>query len=553
MRRGVFKKMAVTVSLVMIIAATLFLSRGGVTERFNASEGAEFVTSSARIDFYRDSLQIVGATPWMGLGLGNFDTIFAIATGKHDPVIKQDARYHALHPESDLVWLIFEGGLSTVAPVMTLLYWLALSTGPWFGKKSKDRSHRQDRRTRNTAAIALLLAMIQGLFDVPNHGLGYFAVIALLAGIAVRPRATPRPAGLRERAGSVLCGLGIFVAGLGWLAVAFGRPVLPGSIAAQMLRERAFELMNSGSSSDAIRLLDQAIAMRPLDYQLYFQRAFARLSLYQDHETALLDFTRARQLEPHHAYMCSKEGVNWLSHRPEYAILGWREFLRRAPEAAPGQHGYYRAMVDHARPFPDLRQQVWKLADRLELKIEYLTSVSTREDFDLCLKDILSRQPDLASLDGAQRMNLFTMWQRLGDEEALMAAIESNKTWERDGGWKLLAAHYAQKSDFRRACEIANIYLPSLIRTTPGTSTDVQALERAFLFNPLDARLGIDLFQAYKSRGDFDAAIRTLEKVKNSTYPPPYLNQEMAAIYTAKEDFRRAWEHYREAAAQKVN
>ena len=553
MRRGFFKKMAVTASLVMVIVATLFLSRGGVNQRFNAAEGAEFVTSGARIGLYRDSLQIVGATPWLGLGLGNFDTIFAIATGTHDPVIKQDPRYHPLHPESDLVWLLFEGGLSTVAPVLLLLYWLAFSTGPWLGQKSKGRSHRQDRRTRNTAAIALLLAMIHGLFDVPNQALGYFVVIAILAGIAVRPRALPRPAGLPERAGSLLFGLGILAAGLGWLAVAFGQPLLPGSHAARMLRERAFVLMDSGSSSDAIRLLDQAIAMRPLDSGLYFQRAFARLSLYHDHEAALLDFTRARQLEPHDAYMCYKEGVNWLSHRPEYAILGWREFLRRAPEAAPGQHGYYRAMVNHAQPFPDLRAQVWKLADRLELKIEYLTSVTTREDFDLCLKDILSRQPDLASLDGVQRANLFSLWQRLGDEEALMAAIESNKTWERDGGWKLLAAHYAKKSDFRRACEIANIYLPSLIRSPPGTSTDVQALERAFLFNPLDSRLGIDLFQAYKSRGEFDQALRTLEKVKNATHPPAYLNQEMAAIFMAKEDFRRAWEHFNEAAAQKVN
>jgi hypothetical protein len=275
--------------------------------------------------------------------------------------------------------------------------------------------------------------------------------------------------------------------------------------------------------------------------------------LHGNHDAALQDFTRARYLEPHFAYMCYQEGVDWLSHRPDYAVLGWREFLKRAPQAAPGQYGYYRAMVNHAQPFADLRQQVWKLADKLDLKIEYLGSVSTREDFDLCLKDILARQPDLASLDAIQRLNLFEMWLRLGDPEALMAAIESNKTWERDGGWKLLAEHYAKKSDFRRACEIANIYLPSLIRTTPGTSTDVQALERAFLFNPLDSRLGIDLFQAYKTRGEFDAALRTLEKVKNTTHPPAYLHQEMAAIFMAKEDFRRAWEHFREAAAQKVN
>jgi tetratricopeptide (TPR) repeat protein len=210
-------------------------------------------------------------------------------------------------------------------------------------------------------------------------------------------------------------------------------------------------------------------------------------------------------------------------------------------------------MMDRTQMFPDLRAQIWALADSVELKFEYLKWVNTREEFDNCLKDMLSRQPDLASLSGAQRASLFQMWMKLGDVESLMAAIGSNRIWERDGGWKLLAEHHAKKSDFRRACEIANIYLPSLIRTAPGTSTDVQALERAFLFNPLDSRLGIDLFQAYKSRGELDAAIRTLEKIKNTNSPPAYVHQEMAAIFAAKEDFRRAWQHYREAAAQKVN
>jgi tetratricopeptide (TPR) repeat protein len=134
-----------------------------------------------------------------------------------------------------------------------------------------------------------------------------------------------------------------------------------------------------------------------------------------------------------------------------------------------------------------------------------------------------------------------------------MAAIESNKSWERDGGWKLLSAHYAGKSDFKRACELASIYLPSLLRTTPGTSMDVQALERAFLFSPLDARLGVDLFQAYKNRNELDLAIRTLEKVRSTPHPPAYLHQEMAAIHMAKEDYRRAWECFNQAMSQPVN
>lgn len=553
MRRGFFKKMAVTSSLVMMIVATLYLSRGGVQQRLSSGEAADFVSSEARTSLYRDSLQIIGQAPWLGMGLGNFDTLFAVITGSHDPVSRQDPRNHALHPESDLIWLLFEGGLLTVISVMVLFLWLARSTGPWFGRKSKGQAHRHDRRLRNSAAIALLLALLHGLIDVPNHGLGYFSFVAVLAGIAVRPRSLPLAAGLPAKAVSFLSGAGMLAAGAAWVLVSLGRPVLPGSSSARMLRDRAVELANSGSAADALTLFDQAIAMRPLDFQLHFERAETRLMLYKNDDLALQDFTKARVLEPHYAYMCYQEGVDWLAHRPEYAVIGWREFLKRFPQAGPGQHGYYRAMINLSQPFPDLRPQVWKLADRLELKIDYLSSVSTREDFEFFLKDILARQPDLAALDAPQRQAIFEIWQRLGDAGALMAAIESNKNWERDGGWKLLAEHYAKQSDFRKACEIAGIYLPSLIRTTPGTTTDVPALERAFLFNPLDARLGIDLFQAYKNRGEIDAAIRTLEKVKNCTYPPAYLQQELAALHVTKEDFRRAWEHYREAASQRPN
>jgi tetratricopeptide (TPR) repeat protein len=553
MRRGFFKKMAVATSLVMVIVTILFLSSGAVSKRLNESEGASFVHSEARMSFYRDSLQIVSKVPWLGMGFGNFDSIFAIETGTHDPVLRQDPGMHALHPESDLIWLIFEGGLSTVAPLAVLIYWMAFATGPWFGKKTKGQTRRQDRRTRNTAAIAVFLALIHGLMDVPNHGLGYFALIGVLAGIAVRPRSLRRAAGLPERGACLLAGASLMTAGVCWGLVSLGKPVLPGTSSAQMLRNRAIALANSGAGVDALKLLDQAIAMRPLDFQLYFERAEVRLLMYQHYDLALKDFTRARLLEPHNAYICYREGVDWLAHRPEYAVLGWREFIRRIPPGAGYLGGYYSVMMDRTQMFPDLRAQIWALADSVELKFEYLKWVNTREEFDNCLKDMLSRQPDLASLSGAQRASLFQMWMKLGDVESLMAAIGSNRIWERDGGWKLLAEHHAKKSDFRRACEIANIYLPSLIRTAPGTSTDVQALERAFLFNPLDSRLGIDLFQAYKSRGELDAAIRTLEKIKNTNSPPAYVHQEMAAIFAAKEDFRRAWQHYREAAAQKVN
>jgi hypothetical protein len=70
----------------------------------------------------------------------------------------------------------------------------------------------------------------------------------------------------------------------------------------------------------------------------------------------------------------------------------------------------------------------------------------------------------------------------------------------------------------------------------------VNQLEQNFLFNPTDARRGIDLYFGYKSRGEWTQALATLEKVAALPTAPNYLSYEMASIYAEKEDFRRAWE-----------
>ena len=72
-------------------------------------------------------------------------------------------------------------------------------------------------------------------------------------------------------------------------------------------------------------------------------------------------------------------------------------------------------------------------------------------------------------------------------------------------------------------------------------------MERALLYNPTDARCGIDLFQAQKTHGDLDGALRTLEKVAAFPSAPTFVRQEIATLYMMKQDFRRAWESLREA------
>ena len=542
MRRGFFRKMALTASFILLGIALMFVASGGLSNRLLTESFGEF-GSSMRMQFVRESLNIISHAPWIGMGLGNFETLFPLYADSFDP------RFHSLHPENDLLWLLVEGGLSTVVPCLILVVWILRSTGPWISKKSRSRGHRHDRRARNTAAIALSLGLLHGLVDVPNHGLGYFSLSALLAGIALRPRRLPNAAGWPEKTVAVAAGAVALALAAAWGMVSSGKPVLPGSSAARMLRGRAAELAETGSVADAHTLLSEALRLRPMDYMLYHWRG--QISLQRlDTSAALRDFSLSRVLEPHAAYFCYAEGVDWLDVQPEYAVIGWREFLRRAASAGSGAHGYYRQMLSYSQMHPEIRQPVWELAKgNLELQMHYIQTVQTREDFERCLRDILSRQPDLAGIDAVQRMNLFTLWQRLGDPEALFASIAANKIWERDGGWKLLAEHHASKSEFEAACRLAEVYLPSLHRATPGGTTDVQALERAFLFNPMDPQNGINLFQAYKNRSEYDQAIRTLEKVRNSSSPPNYIDQEIASLYMAKKDFRRAWEHYSKAAA----
>ncbi|MBE2286968.1 MAG: O-antigen ligase family protein [Prosthecobacter sp.] len=534
MGRGFFKKMTVTTSLVLLISALLVLSSGGLTARLNDTGVDGFASSEGRVKIYLQTLEMSLSAPWLGFGLNNFAGVFAQFSQVYN------LRERPVHPESDLLWLLVDGGLLTVIPVVLVALWWFNSTGPWFGRKRKQRSRQNDRRLRNGTAIACGLGMLHGVFDVPNHGQTYFAFMALLAGIALRPRRLPLPATLVSAGLLRFAAVGVVVAGGLWLAASQGKNVPLGTSRAQFLTHQAGQLADDGASSQSLALFSEAIRMAPMQHRLYFARAQIRLRLNGSSSDVLADFSRARALEPNDTDMCYREGLLWLNHRPEFAIIPWREIVIRAPGY------YYPTLIQQSLNHPRLKEQLWDLATTAELKLTYLDGVNTREEFDRCLRSLLALQPDLSGLEASQRERIFRQWYQMGDQKALLSALETNRKW-RDVGWRILAGHYASNSDFKRACETVVPYLPSIVRTAPGTSTDIPTLERALLYSPTDARRGIDLFQAQKTQGDIDGALRTLEKVATLPNAPPYVHQEVAALYVLKQDFRRAWEHLREA------
>lgn len=541
MRKSFFQKMAMAATLIFVIAALIIMSEGAMAKRIKSED---FSVEGTRTTLLVETLTMATQAPWLGVGLGNFEAVFPLVS------TLDEQRTRFIHPESDILWLLAEGGLLTFVPAGLLVFWIFNATGPWFGRKKKGASNRLDRRLRNSAAIAFGMGALHGVADVPNHALGFALLMALLAGIAIRPRRLRRASGWTDRLTFRVAGLGVLAMGIGWIGVSLGHPLIPGRATSEALRTRANQLTDSGSVADALPLMSEAIRLAPMNFHLYFERARMHLLRTGDKQAALLDFSRSRTLEPHYAALCYQEGVIWLGFDAQYAVIGWREFLKRYPAAAPGIYGYYRQMLNHASRYPELREALWSLATSADLKLDFLNSVTTREEFDRCLRSLLAEPHGLEALESSQRTALFELWGRLGDENTLMAALEANKKWREDG-WRFLAVYYAKKSDFRSACQTVSAYLPSLSRSTPGLNGDIASMERALLYNPADARIGIDLFQAQKNQGDIDGALRTLEKIAALPNAPTYVRQEMAALYMAKEDYRRAWEQFQLAMAQR--
>ena len=75
-----------------------------------------------------------------------------------------------------------------------------------------------------------------------------------------------------------------------------------------------------------------------------------------------------------------------------------------------------------------------------------------------------------------------------------------------------------------------------------SAALDINQLERNFLFNPTDPRVGLDLYFAQKSKLQWNAALSTLEKIAGLPNSPAYIKYEIASMHAQKQDYRKAWE-----------
>jgi O-antigen ligase len=328
-RRRSWPVLAVGASLVLVLASLVLIGGGALAARFAGGADSQV---AFRTLIWRDTLALIHASPWCGVGLGNFRALFSFYRAAS---INQQSVWH---PESDWLWLAVEMGWLGVV--------LALALAVVVLRGAFPLAAGSRRRLRAAALAAAIAALLHSTFDVPGHRVGS-ALMAMFVMVLARRDAVAAPV---SRVVAILWRAG----GLATLAVAVMLRKMPDEAA------RAETLSQAGQYAAAEAAANRALTRAPLDWAVYFTRAGERASQGRTLE-AVADFRRARVLEPHFAMLPLAEGRFWIHNQPMLAVNAWREALHRA--RPPEDEVLYGAMLDAAPDSAKLREQLLMLAE----------------------------------------------------------------------------------------------------------------------------------------------------------------------------------------------
>src|SRR5919198_3237049 len=103
-------RIALAISFLLLLLTGILVMGGETLERFHLRglEGPG-ISSDFRWLIFSDTFQLIQASPWCGLGLGNFESVFPIFRAA------SWADTRSLHPESDCLWAWSELGWPAVA------------------------------------------------------------------------------------------------------------------------------------------------------------------------------------------------------------------------------------------------------------------------------------------------------------------------------------------------------------------------------------------------------------------------------------------------------
>jgi O-antigen ligase len=516
---------ALGVCILFGLFAILLLFGGQAFERFHL-RGAQMngISSDFRWLIFQDAFRLIRASPWCGIGLGNFEPVFAVF---------REASFgnsRALHPESDWIWLWVELGWPAL--------FLVIAGTIFFLRRVFPLREGSNQRFRLAALIGAVMFALHGLVDVSGHRIG-----AAFAGIFLLGMALRRPLDLHvSRVTPVvfrLLGLLFLVCGVAWLAATRYEMLLPGALGAENAKQSALRANRGQNFVETVALTDRALGWTPLDWQLYFLRALGKIGRKWPSD-AVDDFRRARYLEPNGVDLPFQEGMVWMPTRPIIAVTAWREALRRA---GPQRAELYATMLRTAKDYPAVIRALERVSPGQPDLVLVILESGQGEAFDDAVQRFIVSDPELKAFSPGEREKFFSLWADRGNLETLEQMVAKRPGWL-PFAWEGLAKLRSQRNDFRAAYELAQKFGTPPALPQISASAPIEQLQKNFYSSPHDYSAGFALYQEQMRQGKIDNALGTVRHFIDIEGRPSYFFFLEAQAWAARENWERAWKSW---------
>ncbi len=526
--QNVAVRISLASSFVLLLLTALLLGGGQTLARFHLQKfaGTDFA-ADFRWSIFRDAWRMIRSSPWAGLGLGNFEPVFAIFRKA------SLANTRSLHPESDWLWVWAELGwlalpLIFIGAVLLMRRVLPLQTGT-------------NQRFRLAALIGALMFAMHGIIDVSGHRVGTAYSALFLLGLSLhRPTNFPlsKPISWTFR----VFGFVLLAVGVSWAFASRGTTLLPGAVGVADAKQLATVDSRGHNYSEAINLTTRALEWAPLDWELYFLRAAAEVAQRSPADRALDDFRRARFLEPNSYALPLQEGFAWLHRRPDLAAVAWREALQRAGTQRPD---VFRSIIYQATlADPIARKVIEQLAlSQHDLALIYFAQLGA-EEFRPAFAKFFGVDPELLQMKPEEKRQLFELWDKRGDPAALLAAVSQHPEWLQFA-WRPVAKARAAAGDFRGACELLQKYDSETAFPPLQTGQSLEQL-RDSVYRADNFAAGYSLYREQIRRGQVRDALDTVRHFTNRGAVPGYYHLLEAQAWAANEKWESSWNAWKE-------